>query len=212
MRMRACFRVIHLSMGETPHLITTRRHSLKFKPAAKSNVPDYYNGCFTLTESMDNLTSCSIDSGTYEPSESKSAFLMRDQLLSLLNIMQMDLSLHQFAFLVLHLEAGLQFAAVRSVVGTLWKLIPAFLKQSDDFRCYLVSLAPSCIHLHMASRYQSSTAMITHFDKRAACRPDVCCSTHAKFAALNLDTEEGGTRQPLWRGSATASQITPFPN
>ncbi|KIK34649.1 hypothetical protein CY34DRAFT_17579 [Suillus luteus UH-Slu-Lm8-n1] len=67
----------------------------------------------------------------------KSAFLMRDQPLSLLDITQMDLSLHQFAFLsacetavgdfatpdeVIHLAAGLQFAGVKSVIGTLWKV------------------------------------------------------------------------------------------
>ncbi|KAG2150205.1 CHAT domain-containing protein [Suillus bovinus] len=67
----------------------------------------------------------------------KSAFLMRDQPLSLLDIAQMDLSQHNFAFLsacetavgdfstpdeVIHLAAGLQFAGVRSVVGTLWKV------------------------------------------------------------------------------------------
>ncbi|KAG1778190.1 CHAT domain-containing protein [Suillus placidus] len=67
----------------------------------------------------------------------KSAFLMRDQPLSLLDITQMDLSLHQFAFLsacetavgdlqtpdeVVHLAAGLQFAGVKSVIGTLWKV------------------------------------------------------------------------------------------
>jgi len=67
----------------------------------------------------------------------KSAFLMRDQPLSLLDITQMDLSQHQFAFLsacetavgafsapdeVIHLAAGLQFAGVKSVVGTLWKV------------------------------------------------------------------------------------------
>ncbi|KAG2052685.1 hypothetical protein BDR06DRAFT_502774 [Suillus hirtellus] len=66
-----------------------------------------------------------------------SAFLMRDQPLSLLGITQMDLSLHQFAFLsacetavgafstpdeVIHLAAGLQFAGVKSVIGTLWKV------------------------------------------------------------------------------------------
>ncbi|KAG1799027.1 CHAT domain-containing protein [Suillus plorans] len=66
-----------------------------------------------------------------------SAFLMRDQPLSLLDITQMDLSLHSFAFLsacetavgafstpdeVIHLAAGLQFAGVKSVVGTLWKV------------------------------------------------------------------------------------------
>ncbi|KAG1828839.1 CHAT domain-containing protein [Suillus variegatus] len=70
-----------------------------------------------------------------EPFES--AFLMRDQPLSLLDIAQMDLSRHQFAFLsacetavgdfstpdeAIHLAAGLQFAGVKSVVGTLWKV------------------------------------------------------------------------------------------
>jgi tetratricopeptide (TPR) repeat protein len=80
-----------------------------------------------------------------------SAFLMRDEPLSLLDIIQMDLSLHQFAFLsacataagdddtpdeVIHLAAGLQFAGVKSVVGTLWevddgtvqRLVEAFYK------------------------------------------------------------------------------------
>ncbi|KAG2344645.1 hypothetical protein BDR05DRAFT_999030 [Suillus weaverae] len=67
----------------------------------------------------------------------KSAFLMRDQPLSLLDITQMDLSRHEFAFLsacetavgtpntpdeVVHLAAGLQFAGVASVVGTLWRV------------------------------------------------------------------------------------------
>ncbi|KAG1726151.1 CHAT domain-containing protein [Suillus lakei] len=67
----------------------------------------------------------------------KSAFLMRDHPLSLLDIMQMDLSRHEFAFLsacetavgdpgtpdeVIHLAAGLQFAGVQSVVGTLWEV------------------------------------------------------------------------------------------
>ncbi|KAG1828843.1 CHAT domain-containing protein [Suillus variegatus] len=67
----------------------------------------------------------------------ESAFLMRDQPLSLLDIAQMDLSRHEFAFLsacetavgafstpdeAIHLAAGLQFAGVKSVVGTLWKV------------------------------------------------------------------------------------------
>ncbi|KAG1815346.1 CHAT domain-containing protein [Suillus variegatus] len=67
----------------------------------------------------------------------KSAFLMRDEPLSLLDITQTDLSRHQFAFLsacetavgdhdtpdeVMHLAAGLQFAGVKSVVGTSWKV------------------------------------------------------------------------------------------
>ncbi|KAG1727707.1 CHAT domain-containing protein [Suillus lakei] len=67
----------------------------------------------------------------------KSAFLMRDQPLSLFDITQTDLSRHEFVFLsacdtavgdrstpdeVIHLAAGLQFAGVQSVVGTLWKV------------------------------------------------------------------------------------------
>ncbi|KAG2151623.1 CHAT domain-containing protein [Suillus bovinus] len=67
----------------------------------------------------------------------KSAFLMRDEPLSLLDIIQMDLSQHESAFLsacetavgdpdtpdeVIHLAAGLQFAGVKSVIGTLWKV------------------------------------------------------------------------------------------
>jgi CHAT domain-containing protein len=74
--------------------------------------------------------------GTQNPDEPfNSAFLMRDQPLSLLDITQMDLSRHEFAFLsacetavgtfstpdeVIHLAAGLQFAGVKSVIGTLW--------------------------------------------------------------------------------------------
>ncbi|KAG1753384.1 CHAT domain-containing protein [Suillus lakei] len=70
----------------------------------------------------------------------KSAFLMRDQPLSLLDITQTNLSQHEFAFLsacetavgdpstpdeVIHLAAGLQFAGVKSVVGTLWRVTDA---------------------------------------------------------------------------------------
>ncbi|KAG1841251.1 CHAT domain-containing protein [Suillus subluteus] len=66
-----------------------------------------------------------------------SAFLMCDQPLSLLDITQTDLSQHEFAFLsacetavgdhdtpdeVIHLAAGLQFAGVKSVIGTLWNV------------------------------------------------------------------------------------------
>ncbi|KAG1722048.1 CHAT domain-containing protein [Suillus lakei] len=81
----------------------------------------------------------------------KSAFLMRDQPLSLVDITEMDLSRHEFVFLsacetavgdpstpdeVIHLAAGLQFAGVQSVVGTLWevddgtvgRLVKAFYK------------------------------------------------------------------------------------
>ncbi|KAG1805615.1 CHAT domain-containing protein [Suillus variegatus] len=76
--------------------------------------------------------------GTQEFDEPfKSAFLMRDEPLSLLDISQTDLSQHEFAFLsacetavgvfstpdeVIHLAAGLQFSGVNSVVGTLWKV------------------------------------------------------------------------------------------
>ncbi|OJA20351.1 hypothetical protein AZE42_10538 [Rhizopogon vesiculosus] len=64
-----------------------------------------------------------------------SAFLMRDEPLTLLDITQTDLSRHEFAFLsacetavgdirtpdeMIHLAAGLQFAGVKSVVGTFW--------------------------------------------------------------------------------------------
>ncbi|KAG1739402.1 CHAT domain-containing protein [Suillus paluster] len=68
----------------------------------------------------------------------KSAFLMRDQPLSLLDITQTYLSRHEFAFLsacetavgdsttpdeVIHLAAGLQFVGVKSVIGTLWRVM-----------------------------------------------------------------------------------------
>ncbi|KAG2746753.1 hypothetical protein P692DRAFT_2037012 [Suillus brevipes Sb2] len=73
-----------------------------------------------------------------------SAFLMRDQPLSLLDITQTDLSRHEFAFLsacdtavgdsstpdeVIHLAAGLQFAGVKSVVGTLWEVTDATVQR-----------------------------------------------------------------------------------
>ncbi|KAG1720633.1 CHAT domain-containing protein [Suillus lakei] len=76
---------------------------------------------------------------------------MRDQPLSLLDIAQTDLSRHQSAFLsacetaagdqetpgeVIHLAAGLQFAGVKSIIGTFWsaddatvrRLVEAFYK------------------------------------------------------------------------------------
>ncbi|KIJ19490.1 hypothetical protein PAXINDRAFT_166649 [Paxillus involutus ATCC 200175] len=67
----------------------------------------------------------------------KSSFAMRDGPLSLLDIIGLDLSHHEFAFLsacktamgdstfpdeVIHLAAGLQFTGVKSVVGTLWQV------------------------------------------------------------------------------------------
>ncbi|KAG1886815.1 CHAT domain-containing protein [Suillus fuscotomentosus] len=58
----------------------------------------------------------------------KSAFLMRNKPLSLLDIMQMDLSRHEFAFLsacqtaVGDFMAGLQFAGFNSIMGTMWKV------------------------------------------------------------------------------------------
>ncbi|KIK39487.1 hypothetical protein CY34DRAFT_328663 [Suillus luteus UH-Slu-Lm8-n1] len=73
-----------------------------------------------------------------------SAFLMRDQPLSLLDITQTDLSRHEVAFLsacdtavgdsstpdeVIHLATGLQFAGVKSVVGTLWKVTDATVQR-----------------------------------------------------------------------------------
>ncbi|KAG1767904.1 CHAT domain-containing protein [Suillus occidentalis] len=55
-----------------------------------------------------------------------SAFLMRDQPLSLLDITQMDISQHVGDFAtpdeVIHLAAGLQSAGIKSVVGTLGKV------------------------------------------------------------------------------------------
>ncbi|KAG1794498.1 CHAT domain-containing protein [Suillus variegatus] len=85
----------------------------------------------------------------------KSAFLMHDKPLSLLNITQTDLSQHEFAFLsacqttvstistpneVIHLVAGLQFAWVNSIMGTMWKvtdstvqhLVEAFYKNMHE--------------------------------------------------------------------------------
>ncbi|KAG1732626.1 CHAT domain-containing protein [Suillus paluster] len=74
----------------------------------------------------------------------KSAFLMRDQPLSLLDITQTNLSRHEFAFLsacetavgnfetpdeVIHLAAGLQFSGVKSVVGTLWSVNDATVRR-----------------------------------------------------------------------------------
>ncbi|KAG1722691.1 CHAT domain-containing protein [Suillus paluster] len=67
----------------------------------------------------------------------KSAFLMGDQPLQLLDISHMGLSQHEFAFLsacetavgdaetpdeVIHLAAGLQFSGVKSVIGTFWNV------------------------------------------------------------------------------------------
>ncbi|KAG1842754.1 CHAT domain-containing protein [Suillus subalutaceus] len=90
---------------------------------------------FTKITSVDATKSRALTQKFKEPF--KSAFLMRDHPLSLLDITQMDLSQHQFAFLsacktavgvprtpdeVIHLAAGLQFAGVKSVVGTLWKV------------------------------------------------------------------------------------------
>ncbi|KAF9232422.1 CHAT domain-containing protein [Melanogaster broomeanus] len=67
----------------------------------------------------------------------KSCFAMRDAPLSLLDIINANISGHEFAFLsacetamgdlsaadeVIHLAAGLQFMGVKSVIGTLWKV------------------------------------------------------------------------------------------
>ncbi|KAG1731993.1 CHAT domain-containing protein [Suillus paluster] len=82
----------------------------------------------------------------------KSAFLMRDEPLQLLDISHTDLSRHEFAFLsacqtavgdfespdeAIHLAAGLQFSGVKSVIGTFWNvndstvqhLVEAFYKE-----------------------------------------------------------------------------------
>ncbi|OAX37805.1 hypothetical protein K503DRAFT_866605 [Rhizopogon vinicolor AM-OR11-026] len=72
-----------------------------------------------------------------------SAFLMRDKPLTLLDISQTDLSRHEFAFLsacetavgdkrtpdeMIHLAAGLQFAGVKSVIGTFWAVEDATVR------------------------------------------------------------------------------------
>ncbi|KAG0708377.1 CHAT domain-containing protein [Suillus ampliporus] len=74
----------------------------------------------------------------------KSAFFMRDKPLSLLDITQTDLSRHEFAFLsacetavgdmgtpdeVIHLAAALQFAGVKSVIGTSWEVDDATVRR-----------------------------------------------------------------------------------
>ncbi|OAX37690.1 hypothetical protein K503DRAFT_801049 [Rhizopogon vinicolor AM-OR11-026] len=74
----------------------------------------------------------------------KSAFLMRDQPLTLLDITQTDLFQHEFAFLsacetavgdaqtpdeVIHLAAGPQFAGVKSVIGTFWSVDDATVRR-----------------------------------------------------------------------------------
>ncbi|KAF9230249.1 CHAT domain-containing protein [Melanogaster broomeanus] len=82
----------------------------------------------------------------------QSCFAMHDAPLSLLDIINADISGHEFAFLsacetamgdikaldeVIHLAAGLQFMGVKSVIGTLWKvddevaykLVSAFYKE-----------------------------------------------------------------------------------
>ena len=73
-----------------------------------------------------------------------SAFLMHDQPLTLLDIAQSDLSRHEFAILsacetavgdlrtpdeVTHLAAGLQFAGVKSVIGTFWNVDDATVER-----------------------------------------------------------------------------------
>ncbi|KIJ62221.1 hypothetical protein HYDPIDRAFT_136267 [Hydnomerulius pinastri MD-312] len=82
----------------------------------------------------------------------KSHFAMQDGPLSVLDIIDADISRHEFAFLsacetamgdlsapdeVIHLAAGLQFMGVKSVIGTLWsvgdkvayRLVSAFYKE-----------------------------------------------------------------------------------
>jgi CHAT domain-containing protein len=74
----------------------------------------------------------------------KSAFLMRDEPLSLLDITQRDLSRHEFAFLsacetavgdfktpdeMIHLAAALQFSGVKSVIGTFWSVEDATVRR-----------------------------------------------------------------------------------
>ncbi|KAG2742688.1 hypothetical protein P692DRAFT_20879403 [Suillus brevipes Sb2] len=91
----------------------------------RSLLPDPPTVSFTKMTSVDATKSTTL------------SLLMRDQPLSLLDITKMDLSRHQFALLfacesaigdsempdeAIHLAAGLQFAGVKSVVGTLWNV------------------------------------------------------------------------------------------
>ncbi|KAG2068529.1 hypothetical protein BDR04DRAFT_1103186 [Suillus decipiens] len=72
-----------------------------------------------------------------------SHFVMKDQPITLLNIMEKDIPAAEFAFLsachtavgdeetpdeVIHLAAGLQFSGFKSVIGTLWEVNDAFVE------------------------------------------------------------------------------------
>ncbi|KAG2352602.1 hypothetical protein BDR07DRAFT_1436976 [Suillus spraguei] len=59
-----------------------------------------------------------------------SHFVMRDENLTLLDIMERDVPHAEFAFLsaLIHLAAGLQFSGFKSVIGTLWEVNDAVAK------------------------------------------------------------------------------------
>jgi CHAT domain-containing protein/tetratricopeptide (TPR) repeat protein len=123
----------------------------------RSLLPSAPTISFTKVTSMESTKSRALDTlrdnhwlhfachGTQNLMEPfKSAFLMRDQPLTLLDITQTDLSRHEFAFLsacetavgdfktpdeVIHLTAALQFAGVKSVIGTFWSVQDATVQR-----------------------------------------------------------------------------------
>ena len=116
----------------------------------RSLLPPYPTVCFTKVTSIESTKSKALRTlqanhwlhfachGTQKLAEPfNSAFLMRDEPLTLLEITQTDLCKHEFAFLsacetalgvldrpdeVIHLAAALQFAGVKSVIGTFWSV------------------------------------------------------------------------------------------
>ncbi|KIJ60775.1 hypothetical protein HYDPIDRAFT_116834 [Hydnomerulius pinastri MD-312] len=103
-----------------------------------------------------------------------SHFAMRDGPLSLLDIIDADISGHEFAFLsacetamgdltapdeVIHLAAGLQFMGVKSVIGTLWSvgdkvaydLVLAFYKEFCKDGTMDCTMAAGALHKAVAS-------------------------------------------------------------
>ncbi|KIJ60795.1 hypothetical protein HYDPIDRAFT_32008 [Hydnomerulius pinastri MD-312] len=104
----------------------------------------------------------------------KSHFAMRDSPLSLLDIIDADISRHKFAFLsvgetamgdlsaldeVIHLAAGLQFMGVKSVIGTLWSvndkvaydLVLAFYEEFCNDGTMDCTMAARALHKAVAS-------------------------------------------------------------
>ncbi|KAF9241758.1 CHAT domain-containing protein, partial [Melanogaster broomeanus] len=104
----------------------------------------------------------------------KSCLAMADGLVSLLDIINADISTHEFAFLsacetamgdlstpyeVIHLAAGLQFMGVKSVIGTLWavddevayKLVLAFYKELCKDGTLDCTMAAGALHKAVAT-------------------------------------------------------------